>query len=82
MEVETVVDTGLAGFLSVPPALVTHLAFVTSGLVTLAGGDRTMTNRMADAILGLLDTTYYDPVPYWCMGEGGCGLTVTVGGSA
>ena len=36
VEVETVFDTGFAGFLALPPALVTQLAFVTSGSVTLS----------------------------------------------
>ena len=41
-----------------------------------------MTNRMADEILGLLDTTYCYPVSYWYIGEGGWEITATVGGSA
>ena len=41
-----------------------------------------MTHRMADNMLESLDSTYYYPVPYRCMGEGGWELTVTVGGSA
>ena len=41
-----------------------------------------MSNRMADEVLERLDSTYYYPVPYGCMGEGGWELTATVGGSA
>ena len=82
VEVETVVDTGFAGFLTVPPALLTQLVFVTNGWVKLADGGQTMTNRMADEMLERLDTTCFYPVPYWSMDKGGWELTVPVGGSA
>ena len=41
-----------------------------------------MPNCIGDEMLERVDSTYYYPVPYGCIGDGGWELTETVRGSA
>ena len=85
-EIETVVDTGFTGYLTLPPALVRELAlpFVTSGRATLADGSEASFDTYEVAVLweGRLKEVFADeadttPLVGMLLMDG-CDLTIQV----